>query len=278
MAYLGSKLMARPRSCSVGYSAEASSPPRKSARLTKKTSNVKNAKWSNDGGGNAKLDAVITIQRWFRRDIWVFLWDRAETGFKQRIRAAGMVRIVEPSGQQYYFMARDLALMFVASATATHPVTRRQLLPTEMRRVGKHLPPRLRVLFVHTQKHSEDAARAARQEDSLTFFLHAAAGDSLDLAISASEFDYAGDADLRDLLDDYERTIADVASQFPKSVRGLLQQHRTLLDRRKSCCDKGMIDTIAMHLGFLRAEYADDMRGAELSRPAFVSWILEAVR
>lgn len=189
------------------------------------------------------------------------------------------MRIVEPSGVQYHFKARDLALMFVASATATHPVTRRQLLPTEMRRVGRHLPLRLRVLFMQTLKHHEATARAARQEDSLTSFLHASAGAALDLVISSSEADPASSSDLYGLLDDYEQAIMDVAIRFPKSVRGLLQQHRSLMDQRKRCCDKDKIDIVATHLEYLKAQYVDDdLCSSELPRPAFVNWILEAVR
>jgi hypothetical protein len=223
---------------------------------------------------------VVTIQRWFRREVWLPVWDRAAAGFAPRIRKAGTVRIVEPSGQQYYFLARDLALMFVASATSANPVTRRQLLPSEMKRVGNCLPPRLRVLFLHTLKHQEDTARAARQEDSLVSFLHAAAGTALDLAFAASEIGGTTDADLHDLLDDYEHAVMDVATQCPTSVRGLLKQHCGLMVRRARCCDPRKIGAIAAHLEFLNAQYAGpgDLCGAELPSPAFVNWILEAVR
>ena len=267
MYSLGFCPRSRGRPAAYGCS-DGLSPARKEARRT--TTGKKSAR------AGSVLSAVLRLQRWFRRDLWLRLWDRADVEVRYCMRVKGAVRIVEPSGQVYDFRARDLALMFIASGIATHPVTRRELFPTEMRRICRRLPARLSVLFLYTQKHREDAARAARQEHSLVSFLHAAAGASLDRAVCAAELDSDG-SDLYALLDLYEHAIVDVVLQLPGSLHDLFRQHRSLLNQRERCCNPSRFDAVSWHLEYLKVQYVS-APCADMPRPAFVNWILEATR
>lgn len=259
---LSSKSRARPSEHLKGIQ-----PLRKAAR---KTSEGKSADTS------VALSAALRLQRWFRRDLWKFLWDKADVQTRYRIKVAGVVRIVEPLGQTYDFKARDLALMFISSGVATHPVTRRELIRPEMRRIAHKLPPRLRVLFNHTRTHQESAARAARQEDSLSSYLHAAAGASLDQAMCCAELDSDG-ADFEDMIGSYETAIMDICLQLPRTLRDLFRQHHQLLQQRKHCCDSARFDVLVMNLELWKRMYLDPDHTV-VPYPAFVNWILEATK
>lgn len=242
-------------------------PPRKAAR---KAVEDKPAKTS------SVLAAVLRLQHWFRKDLWILLWDKAEVKIRYRMKVQSTVRLVEPLGQRYDFKARDLALMFISSGAAIHPVTRRELVAPEMRRIAHKLHPRLRILFNHTRAHHESAARAARQEDSLSSYLHAAAGTSLDTAMCCAEYDSDGSG-FEEMLELYETTITDVFLQLPLTLPELFRQHHELLERRKHCCDSARFDILTMNLEFLKRQYLEPGRNA-LPCPAFVNWILEATK
>ena len=222
-----------------------------------------------------RLEAALRLQRWFRRDLWLFMWDRFDTEVKQRMRRPGAVRIVEPGGQRYDFRATDLALVFITSGCPRHPITRRELLPPELKRLRERLLPRARVLFDHTLKNQENSTRAAQQEESLVSFLHAAAGACLDDATSAAESNSA--APFEGLLVEYEESVEQVVASKPTSLRQMFLQHRSLLQRRKHCCVASKFDALSGLVDHLTAMYAG-IPPEPVRRPAFVHWLLEARR
>lgn len=221
------------------------------------------------------------LQRWFR-SLHIQVWDLQQAGLVEHLGRRGTVRLVEPGGLAYDFRATSLALLFVSEGQCVHPLTRRELLSVEVSRLMAALPARHALLLRHTLRYSEQARRASLEFGSLRAWLEKEAGEKLDAALLAAEFDAAEEgADVFELLDQYEDAVLSLDAQMPAGCcRAMLQRHEELAYLRRKCCDPTSWLAVKDHLDFLSRQF--DGPSSQVpppgDPPALVSWLLQGTR
>ena len=218
-----------------------------------------------------RVRAALRIQAWARR-LQFFVWDAHTICMERKWGRGDTVHLVEPCGSCFSFRASSLALACIATAQFAHPITRRPFSETEIKRLVSRAPPRCALLLRYTALYRTPIQQAVAEHESLQCFLHAAAGDGLDAALSLTE-DGASVDDVYDALEMYEETMRQALAHFPALTRQLLVQHQALVVHRQHSCGAGWT-TIRNFIGFLRRRHWN--AAPVLAAPgeaAFVKWL-----
>jgi hypothetical protein len=216
--------------------------------------------------------ASVRLQRWCRRVLLTTVWDMESATNVTRIWRETLIALVEPNGIEFCFQARRLALYFVSSGATSHPVTRRVLLPVELRRLQRLTPPSLSLLLRYTCLHAPALALLRTEQHSMRDFCHAQAGEALDFALEcAEESDEYCSPRLHRALDEYEDSLLDSAQRFPETQQSLIQQHLALLTQRRHVCQR---EAWFITRDIIRDWSSRASNDTLFSRPAmFVSWL-----
>lgn len=156
----------------------------------------------------------------------------------ERVPARWSLTLVEPNGCEYLFDARSLAKAMLCGSSFLHPVTRRELLPVEVKRLARLLPPEEAALLVETHRHCGRVRRFLAEQQSLSDFLEGEVSvvwqDLLaDLTHQAS------DDDLEEVWEEYSSRILRVHAQTWGTgvATTLVSVHAAALERRAFSSD-----------------------------------------